>query len=236
MITNAQRSAAKAAGMAYLVTFIVVVTANFGIHERLNVPGDALATARNILAHQQLFRVGIGMDLIYSIGLVALLTALYVILEPVSRGLALLATLWKLVYAFAWTLTTMSFYEVLRLETGADYLHAFEPSRLQALAKLYLAAGFDRYYGGLLFWTLGGTVASYLWMKSRYIPRVLAIGGLVSYAWCALCTAIFLIVPDFSNVVNLWWFDTPMALFELATSFWLLFKGLSGPGELHAAN
>jgi hypothetical protein len=31
-------------------------------------------------------------------------------------------------------------------------------------------------------------------------------------------------------VVNLWWFDTPMALFELALSFLLLFRGLRPPG------
>ena len=37
---------------------------------------------------------------------------------------------------------------------------------------------------------------------------------------------IFIIFPDFAKVVNLWWFDSPMALFEMALSFWLLFKGL----------
>jgi hypothetical protein len=30
-------------------------------------------------------------------------------------------------------------------------------------------------------------------------------------------------------MVNLWWFDSPMALFELALSFLLLFKGLQNP-------
>jgi hypothetical protein len=29
--------------------------------------------------------------------------------------------------------------------------------------------------------------------------------------------------------VNLWWFDSPMAVFELVLSFWLLFKGLRTP-------
>jgi hypothetical protein len=31
--------------------------------------------------------------------------------------------------------------------------------------------------------------------------------------------------------VNLWWFDTPLAIFDIILSFWLLFKGLRGPGE-----
>jgi hypothetical protein len=43
------------------------------------------------------------------------------------------------------------------------------------------------------------------------------------------CTFVFLIFPGFTRAVNLWWFDSPMGLFEMATSFWLLFKGLRLP-------
>jgi len=32
------------------------------------------------------------------------------------------------------------------------------------------------------------------------------------------------------KAVNLWWFDTPMGIFEMALSFWLLFKGLPPSG------
>ena len=227
MITTAQRSAAKAAGIAYLFTFLVVVVANFGIHERLNVVGDANATAQKIVAHETLFRAGVAMDFLYCIGSIVLLTALYVILEPAGRGLAILSTLWKLVYVLAWMVMTISHFDALRLMKGADYLHVFDQERLNALAKLYLAARFDRYYGGLLFFALGGVVASWLWVKSRYIPRFLAAGGLISYAWCAFCAAAFIVFPSFSDIVNLWFFDTPMALFEIFTSIWLLTKGLN---------
>ena len=52
-------------------------------------------------------------------------------------------------------------------------------------------------------------------------------GSVVSYAWCAFCAAAFIIFPSFEHVVNLWFFDTPMALFEIFTSVWLLTKGLN---------
>jgi hypothetical protein len=32
--------------------------------------------------------------------------------------------------------------------------------------------------------------------------------------------------------VNPYWFDSPMALFEMGLSFWLLFKGLRQPGSV----
>jgi hypothetical protein len=229
-ITESQRKAAKVAGITYLITFVAVVYANFGIHDRLNVTGDAAGTARAILAHEQLFRIGIACDLIYSIGIVALLTAFYVILEPVSRPLALLGTLWKLVYALAWVVMSLQFFDALRLVKGGTYLNVFERDRLQALAKLYLSARFDRYYGGLLFYALGATVCAWLLFQSHYIPRALAAVGVVSYAWCAVCAFVFLAYPDFSKVVNLWWFDTPMGLFEIVLSFWFLFKGLKPYG------
>jgi hypothetical protein len=232
-IDESQRKAARVAGFAWLFTMAIVVFANFGIHERLMVTGDAAATARNIMAHERLFRIGIACGLIYAAGLVVLLTSLYVILKPVNRNLALLATFFRLVYALTWVLMTLNLFEALRLLSGADYLRVFEADRLQALARLYLSGRFDQYYVGLLFYALASTVCSYLWFKSNYIPRALAACGVISSVFCAACTFVFIIVPDFAKVVNLWWFDSPMAIFEMATSFWLLFKGLrpSGIGE-----
>jgi len=136
-----QQTAAKAAGLAYLITFVTVVYVNSGIHDRLIVENNA-ETARNILAHERLFRIGIAGDLIYCAGVVVLLTALYVILKPVNRGLALLAAFWRLVWVLMWLAMTLHLFDALRLLSGADYLRAFEAERLQALANLYLGRRF----------------------------------------------------------------------------------------------
>jgi hypothetical protein len=229
-IDESQRKAARVAGFTCLFTMAIVVFTNFGIHARLIVAGNAAETARNIMAHERLFRIGIASDLIYGAGVVVLLTALYVILKPVSRGLALLAAFFRLLYALMWVVVALNLFDVLRLLGGADYLRVFEADRLQALAMLDLSAGFDAYYVGLLFWGLGSAVCSYLWFKSRYIPRALAAWGVISSVFCAACTFVFIIFPGFAKVVNLWWFDSPMAIFEMATSFWLLFKGLRPSG------
>jgi hypothetical protein len=225
-IEQDQRRAAKVAGLAYLVTFAAVVYVNFGIHARLIVHGNAAETARNILAHERLFRVGIAGDLFYCAGVVVLLTALYVILRPVSRSLALLAALWRFVWVLMWVAMTLNLFNALRLLSGADYLRAFEAERLQSWATLTLSTGFDYYYVGLLFTSAASTVCGYLWYKSRYIPGWLALFGVVSSAWGVVCTLILFISPNFYKIVNLWWFDTPMGLFDIALSFWLLFKGL----------
>jgi hypothetical protein len=185
-----------------------------------------------------LFRVGIVFDLIYSAGLLVLLAALYVVLKPVDRTVALLAAFWRLVYALMWVRMTLNLFDALRLLSGADYLRAFEAERLQALARLSLKASFDEYYVGLLFWALAATICGYLLFKSNYVPRALAAFGVIASGWSAACTLAFIIVPSFAEVVDLWWFDSPMALFEMAMSVWLLVKGLgrSGLGGLDNAS
>jgi len=101
-IDSSQRKAAKIAALSYLITFVAVVYVNYAIHERLIVQGNAAQTAQNILAHESLFRVGIAGDIFYCAGIIILLTALYVALRPVSRGLALLAAFFRPVWVLMW--------------------------------------------------------------------------------------------------------------------------------------
>lgn len=230
-VNKSQRNAAKVAGFAFLITFAIVAFVNFGIIDPLVVENNATETARNILANEQLFRIGITGNLIYCIGLMVLFTALYVILEPINKGLALLGTFWRLVWVFMWLLMTLNLFDALRLISGGNYLGAFEAEYLQSLGRFYIAKGIDYYYVGLLFTGLASTLYSYLWLKSGYIPKTLAVFGIISSAFCVGCTFIFYIFPHFDQIVNLWWFDTPMVIFDIALSFWLLFKGLR-PDEI----
>jgi hypothetical protein len=225
-ITQSQRTAAKVAGWSFLFTMVIVVFSNYGLLNPLMVRGDAGATARNILAHETQFRVIVIGFLAYSMGVFVLLTALYVILKPVNAGLALAGTIFRFVFALLWLLTTLNLLTSLRLLGTASYLQAFEPERLQALSRLYLSANFDDYYVGLPFFGLAATVCAYLFFKSNYIPKGLALFGVVSSAWCVLCAFIYLVFPGFAKPVDPYWFDSPMALFELALGLWLLIKGL----------
>jgi hypothetical protein len=226
-IDNSQRIAAKIAGVSGLLAVVIVVFGNYALLGPLIVPGNAAETARNIMAHQTQVRVALTCFLTYSICVIVLLTALYVILRPVNQILALIGALFRLVFALLWLLTTLNLLGSLRLLGNANYLQAFEPDRLQVLARLHVAANFDDYYVGLPFFGLAATICSYLWLKSGYIPRGLAAFGVIASAWCVICAFVFLIFPDFNKIVNDYWFDSPMAIFELILSFWLLFKGIA---------
>ena len=225
-IDNAQRTAARIAGIAGILSFALVVFGNYVLLSPLLVPRNAADTARNILAHQTQFRLALVCFITYDIGGVVLLTALYVIFAPVNRGLALAGALFRLVFVIVWLVAPLNSLGALRLLAGSVYLQVLEPDRLQALARTQLAASFDDYYVGLPFFGLAATVCAWLWLKSNYIARGLSIFGVIASAWCVFCAVVYLIFPDFNKIVNDYIFDSPMALFELSVSFWLLFKGL----------
>jgi hypothetical protein len=226
MIDNAQRTASKIAGVTGLLAVAIVVFGNYVLLSPLIVSRDAAETARNIMAHQTQARLALICFLLYSANVVVLLSALYVILKPVNRILALIGALFRLVFAVLWLLATLNLLSALRLLGSAPYLQAFQSDHVQALARLQIAANFDDYYIGLPFFGLAATICAYLWLRSGYIPKALAVFGVISSAWCVICAFIFLVFPDFNKVVNDYIFDTPMAIFELVLSVWLLFKGL----------
>src|SRR5213082_1047992 len=132
-IDNSQRTAAKVAGWSGLFTFVIVVFGNYVLLNPLTVPGNAAATAQNIVAHQTQLRIAIVCFLTYSLGVVVLLTALYVVLKPVNPGLALVGALFRLVFALLWLLSPLNLLGALRLLSNPSYLQVFEPDRLQAM-------------------------------------------------------------------------------------------------------
>jgi hypothetical protein len=225
-IDESQRKAARVAGSAILLGIVIVVVANYSIDFRLIVPNNAVDTVRNIMAHETLFRINIACNLIYVMTVVILLSALYVILKPVNRTVALVAAVCRLIFALMWGVNALNSLGALRLLGDAAYLPVFGTDQLQTLARLHISAAFDDYYVGLPFWALASTLCGYLWFQSRYIPRALAAFGVISSTWSMICAFSFIVFPHFDKMVDAYWFDVPMTIFEIALGLWLLFKGL----------
>ncbi|MFL6590031.1 MAG: DUF4386 domain-containing protein [Chthoniobacterales bacterium] len=236
IVTNEQRRAAQVAGVTALLAIAIVVFGNYVLLNPLIVPGKATETAQNILAHERAFRLTIVCFLAYSLNNLVLVSALYVVLKPVNRGLALASALCRFVFAILWLFGSLQMLVALRLLGHSSYLQAFEPDRLQALARVTIAGTFDDYYVGLPFFSLALTICGYLWLKSNYIPRSLSWFGIISSGWCVICAFVYLLFPAFAKPVNPYWFDSPMALFEVILSFWLLFKGLRSGSSFEPAS
>lgn len=118
-IDQSQRAAARVAGFMILFGMAIVIFGEFYLSARLIVPGDVAQTARNILAHETRFRLNMLCDLLYLASVAVLLSALYVILSPVNRTLALIAAIFRLIYASLWLITALNMLGALRLLRGA---------------------------------------------------------------------------------------------------------------------
>jgi hypothetical protein len=223
-IDESQQTAARVVGFTYL---LAMATSVFGFYARSHViaPGNVAETARNIMASERLFRLGIASDVVTFVADIVLITALYVVLQAVNRNLALLATFWRLMETAVLTVVTLNGFDVLRALSGADYLGVFEADRLQALARMSLSSYATGYYIGFIFLGLGSAVFSYLWYKSGYIPRALAALGVFASLLLAACNFAFILFPGFSRMIGPVYM-APMGIFEVGMGFWLVLKRL----------
>jgi hypothetical protein len=220
-----QRTAAKAAGLIYLIAMATSIFAELYARAPLIVAGDATRTAMNIVASERLFRIGSIIHLITFASDAMLAVALYVVLRPVNRNLALLAAAWRIVDCSILSVNLLNDFVVLRLLSGADYLKVFDLKQLQALARLFYgveAAGFQI---GFIFLGLGSTVFSYLWLQSRYIPKVLAGWGIFASVVMAIVTIAVMLFPRLGEAVGLTYM-APMFFYEVGLGLWLLIKGI----------
>jgi hypothetical protein len=222
-----QRGVARLAGFIYLLVIAGGIFAEFVVRSRLVVEGDAAATASRIAASQPLFRAAFAIDLVVFSSDVFLAVAFYVLLKPVNRTLALLALFWRAGEAFVVGVNTLSHFVVLQLLSGADYLKAFAGDQLSALAMLALNAFAMGYDIGLVFFGFGLAVLGYLFLRSRYIPRVLAV--LLSSASVAYLIGSFvrILAPAYAEAVSPIYLLPLVA--ELSLALWLAVRGVRIP-------
>ena len=222
-----QRKAARIAGLLYLTVIVLGIFANLYVRFSLIVPGDAAATANNIMANELLFRLSFVSDLIMALCWFLLGLALYVLLKPVNKKIALLMVLSFLAGVPIIMLNLLNHFAALLLLNGADYLTVFTTDQLHALVLLFLTLHKHGYIIAAIFTSFCLLPLGYLVYKSGYFPRVLGlllligpIFGLIDH----FAVFLFPSFADFSILVTL-----PLIIAEFSTCGWLLLKGAKIP-------
>lgn len=226
-IQPAQQTAAKFVGFLYILTNITAII-GFYLRGRLMVRGDAVQTARNIVASGQLLRMSIVAELVTVAGVIVLVVGLYVVLRPINRNVAFLAAFWRAAENIILAVIVLSEFAMLALLSGADYLRAVDPNQLQALAYLLVRVYGDGFRVGFVFLGLGSATFSYLWFKSRYVPRALAAWGIFSSSLLAGAELAIIASPGLAGVLG-FVYMAPMGIYEFGLGFWLLIRGIRAP-------
>lgn len=236
MTDQSQRYAAKIFGITYLLTLAVIMLAFSRFYAPYLVWEKGEETARHFIGHEHAIRLYLVGAFFHGVGTMVLLTALYVILRPVSRGLALFAAFSRLIYVVFWFVLLLDLFAALRLLAGGSSLQSFGPDGLAALAGLQLDSSRDAYYIGLTFDGLGSALFAWVFFQSRYIPRALAVWGVLGSLYEGFCGFAYLMHPRFGSILSANWYELPPMTFELLLAFWLLIRGLRSPQMVSGAS
>ncbi len=217
---------ARIAGFMYL---FVTVTYIFGMltASKFTVPDNFAETSKNILANEGLYRTAIASQLISSLSVVLLALAFFALLKSVDKNLAMLALIFRVGEAAIGGVMALISYTTLYVYSGPGSLEVFEPDKLQGLAAILSAAGSAGFYIAAIFFGFGSTVFFYLLIKSRYIPKILAVWGLFASVVVLVIGFANLIVPDQAGVLERGWLT--MFIAEISTGLWLLVFGIKSP-------
>ena len=216
--------AARVAGALYLSRVVTAPLSLIYIPRTLIVTGNATATAKHILAHEVLFRLGIVADLISTVIFIFLVMALYRLLSGVNKTHASLMVILALVSVAIGFMNVLNNIAALTLFRGSDFLAVFEKPQLDALAMLFLHLhGQGNVINGI-FWGLWLFPFGVLVMRSGFLPRILGVLLIVNcFAYLAISLT-SLLQPGYSTVVSRVAL-LPMAAGELSIIAWLLIKG-----------
>ena len=226
---RSQRYAARVFAITYLLSLVVITVAFSRFYAPYLVWEKGTETARHFIGHERALRLYLGSAFLYGAGMIVLLTALYVILRPVSRGISLFAAFSKLIYVLFWFVFLLDLFGVLRLLGSTDSLRTFGPEGVVALAGIRLDSSRDAYYIGLTFNGLGSALFAWVFFQSRYVPRILAVWGILGSLYEAFCGFAYLVYPGFGGILSANWYELPPMTFELLLCLWLLFRGFRSP-------
>ncbi|MBC7447639.1 MAG: DUF4386 domain-containing protein [Hymenobacteraceae bacterium] len=217
---------ARFGGALYLAIILFGAFAEGFVSSKLEVAGNAVATAHNILAAPGLWRLGVAANVLLVVCAVPLLWIEYLLLRPVSKTLVVLAVLLNVVSLSVEAISKVFLLVVLPTLENADYLHAFGGHQVPMLANLALKLHAISFNIALLFF--GGTclVNGYLIFKSGYFPKVLGILLQVAGGGYLVGCSAALFTPALADIL------LPAVLLlplvgESSVCLWLLVKGVN---------
>jgi hypothetical protein len=218
---------ARMAGVLYLLIIVGALFAPFAVAPSGMMRGHAvLPTAAQILASKPLYVFSGAAQMVVGACDIGVALIFYELLKPVSRGLALLAAVFRLVFVAIANANVLNHFAPLLLLNGGEYLSPFKPDQLQALALVFIrlrTIGLDI---ALVFFGFHCVVLGYLIFRSTFFPRilglVLAIGG-VGYSGNIFAN----IIPPAIGAYFFPYIMLPAGIAELSLALWLLVIGVN---------
>jgi hypothetical protein len=221
---NSINKTARIAGFLYLIYILITIPADVLARSPLIVYGDAIGTAKNIMASEWQFRIGITGDLVSAVFFLLAAWALYALLKPVNKDMALLFLLLNLGGVAVYSISLLNQFAAVLLLSGADYLKVFQADQLQSLAMFFLDLHHNGYWIAQIFFGAWLFPLGYLVYKSGFLPKILGIVLMAScITWTTTSLLYFLYIPGYTALSHI---SFPLGFIaEFGLTLWLLIKG-----------
>jgi len=194
------------------------------VHRRLVVPGDATATANNVMASESLFRLGIVSGLVMYVVFIFGVSVLYKLLEPVNKDHAALMVILALVGVPIAMLNQINQSAALLLLSGAGYLKVFGADQIHAQVMFFLDLHKHGGLVGAIFWGLWLFPLGFLVFKSGFFPKLLGVLLMIGcLGWLMVPLQRFLF-PSYGAMA---YSRFAAHIAELSWTLWLLVMGVN---------
>ena len=225
-----QRQAVTGLRILYPIWAIIGLFSVGYVPAALVVADDAAATAHNIVANEQLFRLGIIGSLTTQVLMIVVVLLLYRLLKSVSKQSAVLMVAFALVGVPIAMLNTLNRIAAVRLLTDARHLAVVGQEQLHDQVMFFLDLNEQGVLIATIFWGLWLIPLGYLVYKSGYFPRILGALLVISGIGYLLDTLTqFALTTYESYEAILEPALTFLAVGELVFMAWVLLKGANIP-------
>ena len=220
------RALSRIGGVLYLIIIVLGFFNEAYVRNKIIVSGDAAATAANLRSFESLWRFGIAAEFFMLICAISLTLIFFILLRPVNRELAWLAVFFNLVSVAVEASVQLYLLGALFPLGQAEYLKAFKPEQLYAMATLSVKSHGYGFGVALIFFGCVCLLLGYLIFKSGYLPRT--VGILMQLAGLSYLIDSFALIlsPSFANQI----FPAilvPAFIGESSLCLWLLVKGVN---------
>jgi hypothetical protein len=221
---------ARMTGLFILVSFGAVFAGKY-CESWVIVWNDAAATAANVKTLDFLFRLNLTVHLVQVIADTVVALTFYVILRPVSRNLALLSAFFGLLSAATFIAAQMFYFSAPHVFlSGADYLKAFSPEQLNALAMASQKVFAQTNTLMIGLWGIAWILRGYLIVRSGYVPWILGVFLMLAGVGCIVRNLTLVLAPEYSAPIMIEAFMPGVVL----VAVWLLIRGVRRTSDLRS--
>ena len=212
----------RRAGLLYLAFNITCIFAGV-VRTNLIVLGDASKTADLLRNSEWLLRISSLVDLVSAVLFLLAAWALYVLLKPVHKNLALLFLLLNATGVAVQCNSLLNSFTPMLINGNADFIKVFQPGQLDALNLLFLNLHKSGFTIAQIFYGTWLLPLGFLVYKSGFLPKWLGILLIADFFGVMIWFFQYFLLPGYDIITYPGLAIGFIAEFSL--SLWLIIKG-----------